>query len=82
MPSRKDAKPALTPKQRRFVAEYLVDLNATQAAIRAGYSRNGAEVQGHLLLRNPNIAPIIAEKTQKQLDRCELTGQMVKDRLQ
>lgn len=36
---------ALTAKQTRFVAEYLVDLNATQAAIRAGYSRKSAEQQ-------------------------------------
>ena len=34
----------LTPKQARFVAEYLIDLNATQAAIRAGYSAKTAEV--------------------------------------
>jgi phage terminase small subunit len=36
----------LTPKQRRFVDEYLMDLNATQAAIRAGYSTHTAEQQG------------------------------------
>lgn len=36
----------LTPKQARFVAEYLVDLNATQAAIRAGYSRKTADSIG------------------------------------
>ncbi len=38
--------PALTPKQQRFVAEYLVDLNATQAAIRAGYSTKTAQQIG------------------------------------
>jgi len=43
---------SLTLKQPRFVAEYLKDLNATQAAIRAGYSRKTAEVQGSRLLRN------------------------------
>jgi phage terminase small subunit len=36
----------LTPKQTRFVAEYLKDLNAKQAAVRAGYSEKTAEVQG------------------------------------
>ena len=36
----------LTPKQARFVEEDLVDLNATQSAIRAGYSKKTAEVQG------------------------------------
>ena len=41
-----DKKIKLTPKQARFVEEYLVDLNATQAAIRAGYSSKGATVRG------------------------------------
>jgi phage terminase small subunit len=45
----------LTPRQRRFVSEYLVDLNATQAAIRAGYSRRTAKQQGSRLLSNANI---------------------------
>lgn len=45
----------MTDKQRMFIAEYLVDYNATEAAIRAGYSENGAAVQGHKLLRNANI---------------------------
>jgi len=36
----------LTPKQKRFVEEYLIDLNATQAAIRAGYSEKTAQEQG------------------------------------
>jgi len=40
----------LTPKQQRFVQEYLVDLNATQAAVRAGYSRRNADKIGPELL--------------------------------
>lgn len=47
---------ALTPKQRRFVSEYLVDQNGTQAAIRAGYQPIGAAVQASRLLTNPKIA--------------------------
>jgi hypothetical protein len=46
----------LTPKQRRFVDEYLVDLNATQAAIRAGYSARTANEQGARLLANASVA--------------------------
>jgi phage terminase small subunit len=46
----------LRPKQTRFVAEYLVDLNATRAAIRAGYSPKTAGVIGHENLRKPKIA--------------------------
>lgn len=50
----------LTPKQERFVAEYLIDLNATDAARRAGYSAKTAEQQGYRLLRNVQIAAAIA----------------------
>jgi phage terminase small subunit len=47
--------PKLAPKRERFVAEYLIDLNATQAAIRAGYSEKTAYSQGERLLRNVEI---------------------------
>ena len=45
----------LTPKQARFVEEYLIDLNGKQAAIRAGYSPGTAEVQASRLLRNAKV---------------------------
>ena len=45
----------LTPKQQRFVQEYQVDCNATQAAIRAGYSPKSASVQGSRLLANAKV---------------------------
>ena len=45
----------LTPKQQRFVEEYLIDLNATQAAIRAGYSNKTAGQVGYENLRKPEI---------------------------
>lgn len=51
---------ALTPKQARFVEEYLVDLNATQAAIRAGYSERTANEQGARLLANASVQAAIA----------------------
>jgi phage terminase small subunit len=61
---------ALTPKQSRFVDEYLLDLNATQAAVRAGYSARTANEQGPRLLAHPEIkAAIDAAKVQ----RCERT---------
>lgn len=50
---------ALTPKQQRFVEEYLIDLNATQAAIRAGYSADTADVQGPRLLGNVRVMEAI-----------------------
>lgn len=49
----------LTAKEQRFVEEYCKDCNATQAAIRAGYSEKGAKVQGHRLLTNANLRPAI-----------------------
>lgn len=45
----------LTPKQERFVEEYLIDLNGTQAAIRAGYAPNSASVEGARQLANANV---------------------------
>lgn len=52
-------KTKLTAKQRRFVGEYLVDLNATQAAIRAGYSKRTAKEQGYRLLTKVHIQAAI-----------------------
>jgi phage terminase small subunit len=46
----------MTPKQARFIDEYLIDLNATQAAIRAGYSAKTAEQIGHQLLKKASVA--------------------------
>ena len=56
----------LTPKQAAFVAEYLVDLNATQAAIRAGYSAKTAGSVGAENLSKPEIAAAIAEAQSDQ----------------
>jgi phage terminase small subunit len=49
----------LTPKQDAFVREYLIDLNATQAAIRAGYSAKTAKQQGQRLLTNVDVAEAV-----------------------
>ena len=51
----------ITPKQAMFAAEYLIDLNATRAAIAAGFSAATAHVTGSKLLRNPVVAAAIAE---------------------
>jgi phage terminase small subunit len=61
----------LTPKQEAFVAEYLIDLNATQAAIRAGYSEKTARQVGAENLSKPDIAEAIAKA---QAARSEKTG--------
>jgi phage terminase small subunit len=52
----------LTPKQARFIQEYLIDLNASQAARRAGYSAKSASDIGQQLLGKPHISRAIAER--------------------
>lgn len=68
---------ALNPKQQQFVAEYLVDLNATQAAIRAGYSPKTAGVQGFDLLRKPEIAAAIESLRNEHAKNTGLTVERV-----
>ena len=68
---------SLTPKQRRFVNEYCVDENATRAAIRAGYSENGAGQQAHLLLKNIEIQEAIAERMEEVAVAASITPEWV-----
>jgi phage terminase small subunit len=63
----------LTPKQQRFIEEYLLDLNATRAAIRAGYSAKTAYSAGQRLLKHVDVARGIAEAQQKHAEKCEIT---------
>jgi phage terminase small subunit len=63
---------ALTPKQAAFVREYLVDLNATKAATRAGYSAKTAGSVGHDLLKKPEIALAIREAMDRRANRVEV----------
>jgi hypothetical protein len=63
----------LTPKQRRFVDEYLLDLNATQAAIRAGYSARTANEQGARLLANASVAAAAQSAQLARSERLQLT---------
>lgn len=63
----------LTDKQQRFVAEYLVDLNATQAAIRAGYSERTARSVGSENLTKPDITAAIAKAQNKIAKKVEVT---------
>lgn len=72
---------ALTPKQQRFVEEYLVDLNATQAAIRAGYSPKTAEQQGSRLLGNVKVAGAIEVAQALRSERTQVDADWVLTRL-
>lgn len=67
----------LTDKQRRFVEEYLVDLNATQAAIRAGYSERTAYRTGADNLRKPQIAAAIADAQAARSQRTQVEADQV-----
>lgn len=67
----------LTPKQQRFVEEYLIDLNATQAAIRAGYSEKTAQEQSSRLLSNVMVQEAVQKAKNKLSERTELTVDMV-----
>ncbi len=67
----------LTAKQARFVAEYLIDLNATQAAIRAGYSEKTASETGYENLRKPQIAEAVQKALAERSERTEVTQDYV-----
>ncbi|MGX8791727.1 terminase small subunit [Oceanobacillus sp. M60] len=67
----------LTPKQKSFVEEYLIDLNATQAAIRAGYSKKTAYKTGTENLRKPQIAESIQAAMDERSKRTEITADKV-----
>lgn len=68
---------ALTPKQKRFVAEYLLDLNATAAARRAGYSAKTADRIGPELLGKTCVSQAIQEAMQERQQRTEVTQDYV-----
>ena len=67
----------LTDKQQRFVEEYLVDLNATQAAVRAGYSAKTASVIGAENLAKPNIQKAIQARQEELKIKTEITQEWV-----
>jgi phage terminase small subunit len=68
---------SLTQKQTRFVEEYLVDCNATKAAIRAGYSPKGATVRGSELLANRKVSEKVSEYRKVQSERTGVTADRV-----
>jgi phage terminase small subunit len=67
----------LTDKQQMFAKEYLIDLNATQAAIRAGYSEHTAKSQGNRLLTNVDVAEAIQKAMDKRADKVETEADWV-----
>lgn len=71
----------LNEKQKRFVEEYLIDLNATQAAIRAGYSKNRASELGYQLLQKTTVQNAIQEAQNNRSERIQITQEEVIRRL-
>jgi len=62
----------ITDKMRQFVDEYLIDLNGTQAAIRAGYSESTAQEQSSQLLARPDIRALIEQAQKDRVDRVQI----------
>lgn len=71
----------LSPKQARFIEEYLVDLNATQAAVRAGYSEKTAGAIGAENLTKPEISEAIAQAMKARENRTRITQDRVLEEL-
>ncbi|NFA43945.1 terminase small subunit [Clostridium botulinum] len=71
----------LTAKQKRFCNEYLIDLNATQAAIRAGYSVDSAKVIGCENLTKPNVKSYLDRRMAKREIRTEISQDKVLNEL-
>ena len=67
----------LNPKQTLFCQEYLIDLNATQAAIRAGYSKRTAKEVGYENLTKPHIAEFIQQSMDKRSEKVEINAEWV-----
>lgn len=72
---------ALTPKQQRFVEEYLIDLNGAQAAIRCGYSARTANREASRLLSNADIKQAVDSARNERSEKTKINAQWVLDRL-
>jgi phage terminase small subunit len=72
---------ALTPKQQEFINEYMIDLNASAAAVRAGYSPKTSMEQGYQLLHKTSVAEAIAKEQEKRAGKVGLDAEWVLRRL-
>jgi phage terminase small subunit len=71
----------LSPKQHKFCEEYLIDLNATQAYIRAGYSPKGAEASASTLLRNTKVQEQISLNRERHSENTGITVKRILDEI-
>ncbi len=72
-----DTTKKITPKQAAFCAEYMIDLNGCQAAIRAGYSKKTAQEQASRMLSNVKVQAEVSRLLQERADRVEITADTV-----
>ena len=72
---------SLSPMQARFVEQYLIDLNAAHAAIRAGYAKKNAKQQGHALLQKPVVQEAVTEAIQARSERTKADQDWIVERL-
>lgn len=72
----------MTPRQQRFIEEYSLSGNATQAAIAAGYCKHSAHVTGSRLLRNAKVWRVIEAKKRIAAERNEITRDYIVNELQ
>ncbi len=79
--AKRPVRTALNPKHQRFVDEYIKDLNATQAAARAGYSAKTANEQGARLLANVSVQAAIQERIKERGERTKIDADYVLRRL-
>jgi len=70
-------KKTFTDKQKKFCREYIIDLNASAAAIRAGYSPKTAGEQAVALLKDPNVSKFVKGLQEKIAKKLEITAEMV-----
>ena len=74
---KKESKGKINSRQLAFINEYVRTLNATQSAIKAGYSESGARVQGHRLLNIPHIKERIEEELKMRADECKVDTDLI-----
>lgn len=75
--TKKGSKGKINSRQLAFINEYVKTLNATQSAISAGYSENGARVQGHRLLNTPHIRERIDKELKMRADECKVDTDLI-----
>lgn len=75
--TKKAKKGKINSRQLAFINEYVKTLNATQSAIKAGYSESGARVQGHRLLNTPHIRERIDKELKMRADECKVDTDLI-----